>query len=37
MHVESHDQDIISETQFGFRQKHSCETQLLLTVNDLAI
>ena len=33
-HVES--QSIICETQFGFRQKHSCETQLLLTVDNFA-
>ena len=33
-HVES--QGILNETQFGFRQKHSCETQLLLTVDDIA-
>ena len=29
-------QGIICETQFGFRQKHSCETQLLLTIDDFA-
>ena len=33
-HIES--QDIICETQFGFRQKHSCEIQLLLTIDDFA-
>ena len=33
-HVES--QGIICEIQFRFRQKHSCETQLLLTVDDFA-
>ena len=33
-HIES--QGIICETQFGFRQNHSCETQLLLTVDDFA-
>ena len=33
-HVES--QGIICKTQFGFRQKHSCETQLLLTIDDFA-
>ena len=33
-HIES--QGIICETQFGFRQHHSCETQLLLTVDDFA-
>ena len=29
-------QGIICETHFGFRQKHSCETQLLLTIDDFA-
>ena len=35
-HVES--QDILYEIPFaiGFRQKHSCVTQLLLTVDDIA-
>ena len=33
-HIES--QGIICETQFSFRRKHSCETQLLLTVDDFA-
>ena len=33
-HIES--QGIICETQFGFRQKHSCEIQLLLTIDDFA-
>ena len=33
-HIES--QGIICETQFGFRQNHSCETQLLLIVDDFA-
>jgi len=28
--------DIISNTQHGFRGNHSCESQLLFTVNDLA-
>ena len=27
---------ILTTTQFGFRQKHSCESQLLLTTDDLA-
>ena len=27
---------ILSDRQHGFRTKHSCESQLLLTVNDLA-
>ena len=33
-HIKS--QGIISETQFGFKQKYSCETQLLLTIDDFA-
>ena len=33
-HIES--QGIICENQFGFRQKHSCKTQLMLTVDDFA-
>ena len=33
-HVES--QGILCETQFGIRQNHSCETQLLLTFDDFA-
>ena len=33
-HIES--QGIICETQFGFRQNHSCETQLLLIIDDFA-
>ena len=33
-HIES--LGIICETQFGFRQKHSCEIQLLLTMDDFA-
>ena len=28
--------NILLDTQFGFRSKHSCETQLLLTTTDLA-
>ena len=27
---------ILSDNQFGFRLKHSCESQLLVTVNDIA-
>ena len=30
------DQNILSESQFGFRHKHSCESQLFITVNDIA-
>ena len=30
------DNDILSEFQHGFREKRSCETQLLLTVDDFA-
>ena len=33
-HLESF--NIIAENQFGFREHHSCESQLLLTVNDIA-
>ena len=29
-------QEILTDKQFGFRKKHSCESQLLLTINDLA-
>jgi len=32
-HLES--KSILSEVQFGFRACHSCEAQLLLTINDL--
>ena len=28
--------DILTSTQFGFRQQHSCESQLLLTTDDFA-
>ena len=28
--------NILSDSQFGFRLKHSCESQLLVTVNDIA-
>ena len=27
--------NILSDTQFGFRSRHSCETQLLITIDDL--
>jgi len=30
------DQNILSDNQFGFRSKHSCESQLLITINDIA-
>ena len=30
------DQNILSESQFGFRFKHSCESQLFITFNDIA-
>ena len=30
------DQNILSDNQFEFRSKHSCETQLLITINDIA-
>ena len=33
-HLETN--NILVETQFGFRVNHSCESQLLLTVDDLA-
>ena len=29
------DENIISDKQHGFRKGHSCETQLIITVNDL--
>ncbi len=29
-------QGIISDKQFGFRKKRSCESQLILTIHDLA-
>ena len=28
--------NILTENQFGFREHHSCESQLLVTVNDIA-
>ena len=31
-----HMESIICETQFDFRQKYSCKTQLLLTIDDFA-
>ena len=33
-HLDNH--DLLAETQFGFRKRRSCESQLLLTINDLA-
>ena len=33
-HLNSH--EILSDAQHGFRQNHSCISQLLLTVNDFA-
>ena len=30
------DQNILSDRQFGFRFKHSCESQLFITINDIA-
>jgi len=30
------DQNILSDNQFGFRSKYSCETQLLVAINDTA-
>ena len=30
------DQNILSESQFGFRTKHSCGSQLFITINDIA-
>ena len=30
------DQNILSDNQFGFRSKYYCETQLLITINDIA-
>ena len=33
-HLDSH--GLLTDKQFGFRKKHSCESQLLLTINDLA-
>ena len=34
-HPESN--DVICTTQFGFRNKHSCESQLFITIEDFAI
>ena len=28
--------NILSDSQFGFRSKHSCESQLFITINDIA-
>ena len=33
-HLDTH--NILSDYQHGFRKKRSCDTQLLLTINDLA-
>ena len=33
-HLDRH--NILTDFQFGFRKKRSCETQLLITVNELA-
>ena len=33
-HLES--SDILTEVQYGFRSKHSCEARLFLITNDLA-
>ena len=33
-HLETN--NILVETQFGFKANHSCESQLLLTIDDLA-
>ena len=30
------DNSILSDSQFGFRSKHSCESQLFITINDIA-
>ena len=30
------DQNILIDNQFGFRSKHSCKSQLLITINDIA-
>ena len=30
------DQNILSDRQFGFRSNHSCESQLFITINDIA-
>ena len=30
------DQNILSDRQFGFRSKHFCESQLFITINDIA-
>ena len=33
-HLDFH--NILFDTQFGFRSHHSCESQFLLTIDDLA-
>ena len=33
-HLQSY--NILTDTQYGFRSQHSCESQLLITINDLA-
>ena len=35
-YLESSNCNILTENQFGFREHHSCESQLLVTVNDIA-
>ena len=30
------DNNILLDSQFGFRSKHSCESQLFITINDIA-
>ena len=35
-HLEFNNVNILFNTQFGFRSQHSCETQLLITIDDLA-
>ena len=34
-HLDVH--NLLTDSQFGFRRKRSCESQLLITVNDLAV
>ena len=34
-HFDTH--SVLTDKQHGFRNKHSCETQLIMTVNDLAL
>ena len=33
-HLKEH--NILSDSQFGFRSQHSCESQLFVTINDIA-